>query len=317
MEVVRLASMEPCGWPSAVVAVGNFDGVHRGHQALVAATCEAARTLAGKAVVLTFDPPPARVVSPENAPRALMTLDQKAETLAALEVDVLAVLPFTPERSRDRPQAFARGVLQRALLARRVVVGTNFRFGRDRSGDLLVLQRLGRDLGFEVQGLPPVLEGGRPVSSTRIREAVGQGAVDEAGRLLGRAFFIDGRVVRGDGRGRTIGVPTANVEPENEMIPGRGVYAARCRVPGGGVFPAVVNVGERPTFGAGRTTVEAHLLDFQGDLYGGRVRLVFEVRLREERAFPAVEALVAQIGRDIAEARRHLAGERQDGSDGL
>jgi riboflavin kinase/FMN adenylyltransferase len=310
MEVVRLDSLEPRGWPAPALAVGNFDGVHRGHQALVALAMSDARAAGGTSVVLTFDPHPSRVLSPDRVPASLMTLDQKAEILAGLGVDRLAVLPFTVELSRHEPEDFAREVLQRALGARVVVVGSSFRFGRGRSGDLDTLRRLGDELGFRVHGLRPVISRGGPISSTRIREALLRGAVDAARDVLGRRFFVDGVVVRGEGRGRRIGIPTANLDVVNETVPGGGVYACWCRVIGEDMppRPAAVNVGRRPTFGGGVMTVEAHLLDYEGDLYGRTLRVEFEERLREERKFPGAEALVAQIRSDIGEARRVLRG---------
>jgi riboflavin kinase/FMN adenylyltransferase len=309
MEVVRLDSLEPRGWPEPALAVGNFDGVHRGHQALVALAVRDARAAGGASVVLTFDPHPSRVLSPDRAPASLMTLDQKAEILSGLGVDRLAVLPFTVELSRREPEDFAREVLQRALGARVVVVGSSFRFGRDRAGDLATLRRLGDELGFRVHGLRPVIARGGPISSTRIREALSRGAVDAARDFLGRRFFVEGVVVKGEGRGRLIGIPTANLQVLNEMVPGGGVYACWCRVRGADTppRPAAVNIGRRPTFGGGLTTVEAHLLDFGGDLYGRTLRLEFQERLREERAFPGAEALVAQIRSDLGEARRVLS----------
>jgi riboflavin kinase/FMN adenylyltransferase len=309
MEVVRLDHLSPRGWPAPAVTVGNFDGVHRGHQALVRVAVEDARSAAGTAVVLTFDPHPSRVLSPDRAPSALMTLEQKAETLAGLGIGRLAVLPFTRELAARSPAEFARSVLAEALGARLVVVGSNFRFGHGRSGDLETLTALGQDLGFRVHGVPPLLQDGAPISSTRIREAVFRGAVDAVVPLLGRRFFVDGRVVSGAGRGRQLGIPTANLDVVNETLPDRGVYACFCRV-GGGQGPlreAVVNLGRRPTFGGGETTLEAHLLDFQGDLYGQILRVEFVLRLREERPFAGVPALLEQIRRDIEEARRVLA----------
>jgi riboflavin kinase/FMN adenylyltransferase len=309
MEVVRLDSLEPRGWPEPALAVGNFDGVHRGHQALVALAVRDARAAGGTSVVLTFDPHPSRVLSPDRAPASLMTLDQKAEILSGLGVDRLAVLPFTVELSRREPEGFAREVLQHALGARVVVVGSSFRFGRDRAGDLATLRRLGDELGFRAHGLRPVIARGGPISSTRIREALSRGAVDAARDFLGRRFFVDGVVVKGEGRGRLIGIPTANLQVLNEMVPGGGVYACWCRVLAADTLPrpAAVNIGRRPTFGGGLTTVEAHLLDFDGDLYGRTLRLEFQERLRAERAFPGAEALVAQIRSDLVEARRVLS----------
>jgi riboflavin kinase / FMN adenylyltransferase len=309
MEVVRLDAASAPRWPRPSVAVGNFDGVHRGHQALVASAVSVATASGGTAVVLTFDPHPARVIAPEAAPTALMTLGQKAATLARLGVKAMAVLPFTPEVAAASPEEFAARVLHRALGADTVVVGTNFRFGRGRAGDVDMLRHQGAALGFRVVEVPPVVVLGERVSSSRVREALARGDAREAAALLGRPHCIEGRVVPGDGRGRTIGVPTANLEPGSETLPALGVYAAWCwpghAAPGAA---AVVNIGRRPTFGGGAVSVEAHLLDFAGDLYGRPMSLSFVSRLRGERTFPGADALVAQIHQDMQAARDLLSG---------
>jgi len=307
LEVVRLESLAPRSWARPAVAVGNFDGVHRGHQALVAQAVAEARAGGGTAVVLTFDPHPSRVLAPQRAPATLVTVAQKAELLARLGVDGLAVLPFTAELAAQPPEAFARGVLHDALRAATVVVGAGFRFGQGRAGDASALRRFGRRLGFGVHALRPVLHQGAPISSSRIREALARGDVAAAAEMLGRPFFVDGTVVKGVGRGRTIGIPTANIAPVNETLPGNGVYACWLRAgEGGPPRPAVANVGRRPTFGGSDITVEAHVLDFDADLYGARARLAFHARLRPEQPFAGAEALVAQIRRDIDQARAAL-----------
>jgi len=288
------------------LAVGNFDGVHRGHQALVAAAVARARASGAVAVVLTFDPHPARVLRPDAAPDALTTLAQKQELVAGLGIDRLAVLPFDLRLAQLSPEAFAQEVLAQALGARHVVVGESFRFGLGRQGDARSLAVLGDKLGFTVEVVPPVLHAGRPISSSRVREALRLGDVREARELLGRPHIVDGPVVRGDGRGRTLGIPTANLAPDDQLLPGRGVYAARCRIASGEWRQAVVNVGERPTFGGGRETLEAHLVDFAGDLYDTRLRLAFHERLRGEQRFDGVAALVARIQEDIRAARALL-----------
>lgn len=303
MERVRLEPGARLALPAPCVTIGNFDGVHRGHQALVAAAVGRARAAQGKAVVLTFDPHPARVLAPERELAALTTPAQKAELLAALGVDVVAVLPFTAELARRSAVDFAREVLAEAIGARHVVVGRSFRFGHRQEGDAAALARLGDALGFGVEALDAVLDEGRPVSSSRIRDALAAGDVARAAALLGRAYFVDGTVVEGDRRGRTIGFPTANVEPDGGILPARGVYAGRCRLPDGGARTAVVNVGQRPTFGGGSVRIEAHLLDFDGELYGHRLRLAFTSWLRDERRFDGAGALAAQIREDAARAR--------------
>jgi riboflavin kinase/FMN adenylyltransferase len=307
MHVVRLGEGAPLGLVTAAVTIGNFDGVHRGHRALVERVVARARATGGTAVVLSFDPHPARVLSAERAPAALTTPEQKRELLAGLGVDVSAELPFTAAVAAQPPEEFALRVLARQLQARFVVVGETFRFGRRRAGDVATLSRLGAAAGFGVEAVAPVLEDGRAVSSSRVREALAEGDAAAAARLLGRPFFVDARVVAGDGRGRTIGVPTANLETANEILPGRGVYAGRVRLPDGSWQRAVVNRGRRPTFGGESETLEAHLLDFDGHLYGAGLRLAFVARLREERRFQSPEALVAQIREDVRHARALLS----------
>jgi riboflavin kinase/FMN adenylyltransferase len=308
MDWVRVGERGAVGWPPTAVTVGNFDGVHRGHQALVSAAVSRAREKGGLSVALTFDPHPARVLQPERAPAALNTLAQKEELLAGLGIDRVAVLTFDVSVAGLSPEAFARGVLQEALGARDVVVGESFRFGHRREGDAKGLAVLGARLGFSLHALPVLQEQGSPVSSSRVRDELARGDVNAARALLGRAYFVDARVVHGDGRGHAIGIPTANLAPENEILPAPGVYAGRCRLPGGEVRVAVINLGYRPTFGGGRLALEAHLVGFAGDLYGARVRLSFHERLRDERRFPGKDALVARVHEDVARACALLSG---------
>jgi riboflavin kinase/FMN adenylyltransferase len=236
-----------------------------------------------------------------------MTLDQKARALAALGVHVLAVLPFTAEVAARTAEEFAVRVLRGSLGAHAVVVGDNFRFGRRRAGDVAALRHLGREHGFDVVEVAPVVVDGERVSSSRIRDALSRGDAAQAAALLGRPHCVEGRVVPGEGRGRTIGVPTANLDVGEAMLPGLGVYAAWCWTDGGPAGgPAAVNVGRRPTFGTGEVSVEAHLLDFEGDLYGRTLSLAFVTRLRAERKFAGPDALVTQIRDDVTAARRVL-----------
>jgi riboflavin kinase/FMN adenylyltransferase len=307
MEIVRLGAPGQPARASPAVAIGNFDGVHLGHQALVRAAVEDARAADGTAMVLTFDPHPARVVAPERAPRTLLTIEQRAELLAELGIDVVAVLGFDQAVAALSPEEFASLVLVRGLGAKVVVVGERFRFGRGRAGDVALLARLGTESGFRVHALPVVLWDGQPVSSSRIREALALGDVVLATQLLGRPFFVDGHVVKGDGRGRQLGVPTANLETRNECLPANGVYAAWARIAKQGEpWPAVVNLGRRPTFEGKGGSLEAHLLGFDGDLYGSLLRLAFVRRLRDERRFAGAAELVEQIRRDIEDARAIL-----------
>lgn len=289
-----------------MVAIGNFDGVHRGHQALLAATVARARADGGTPVVLTFDPHPARVLSPERAPSSLMTLEQRAEVMAQLGVERVVVVAFDRQIARMDAGEFCDEILHRILGAKVVIVGEAFRFGRGRTGDVAALRAVGPRLGFDVATVAPVIHDGAAVSSSRIRDALETGDVALATVLLGRRFFLDGQVVPGDGRGRQLGIPTANLAPASQTLPALGVYACWC---GGAVEPpaaAVVNVGRRPTFGGGAPVVEAHLLGWEGDLYGRKLRIEFAKRLREERRFEDVGALLRQVQADIEGAGRFL-----------
>jgi riboflavin kinase / FMN adenylyltransferase len=308
MQLSFLDALPSPRWPSPAVAIGNFDGVHRGHRALADAVVGRVRERGGTAIVLSFDPHPARVLRPDGAPATLYTLAQRAEILGRFGVDVLAVQRFDAALSSLSAEAFVRSVLVERLSARFVVVGESFRFGRGRGGDLALLRSEGERHGFDVAGLPPVTWEGSPASSSRVREALAAGEVRVATGLLDRAFHVDGEVVHGEGRGRTIGVPTANLAVENETRPAHGVYVGHASWEGAPAHDCVVNIGLRPTFGGLTTSVEAHLLDFDGDLYGLRLRVAFLERLRAERRFPGPAALVAQIREDISRARATVAG---------
>jgi riboflavin kinase / FMN adenylyltransferase len=294
------------------VAIGTFDGVHVGHRALIARAREAAGERGGTTVVLTFAPPPVRVLAPARAPALITTPARKWELLAEAGADACVVEPFTAELAAWSAEDFVREILVARLHARAVVVGESFTYGRDRAGTPATLAASGRALGFATHVLPPVRVGGDVVSSTRIRELIRAGKVDEAGRLLGRSVELDGVVVRGAGRGRALGMPTANVASETELIPAAGVYAGHVLLledPSPTPRQAVVNIGANPTFTRdGATPIEAHILDFEGHLYGRRLRVVLDSWLRAEERFPSVEALVAQVRRDIADARLKWTG---------
>jgi riboflavin kinase/FMN adenylyltransferase len=309
MQQVRLASYQPLGWSAPAVTVGNFDGVHRGHQALVEIVVAEARSTGGTAVALSFDPHPSSVLVPDRAPATLVSIPQKQELLGSLGVERLVLVPFTRELSRQEPEAFAARVLRDCLAARLVVVGTGFRFGSGRRGNVALLQELGERWGIEVRGVEPVLHDGVAISSSRIREALARGALASVNAMLGRSYFVDGTVVRGDGRGRGLGYPTANLHVQGQSVPGSGVYAAWFRDQsdaGARARPAVVNIGHRPTFGGESRTVEAHVLDLTEDLYGHPVRLEFTARVRDERVFSGPETLAQQIRDDVSAVRRVL-----------
>jgi len=301
------------------LAVGTFDGVHLGHQELVrVARARAVELGAGAAAgALTFHPHPARIFAPALAPPLIVSLERRLELLRAAGAEVALVEPFTPALAAVEPEDFVREVLVGRLGAREVVVGWDFSFGHARRGTPALLRELGATLGLGVTVVPPVTVGGLVCSSTKVREFVLEGRVEGAALLLGRPVEIDGAVVRGAGRGHRIGVPTANLTPDAELLPKGGVYATRARVldAQGGVvatYAAALNVGSNPTFApasAGGVTVEAHLLGFSGDLYGRRLRLEVLHRLRDERRFESVDALVAQIRADIEATRARLEAE--------
>jgi len=291
-------------WHQPVLALGNFDGLHRGHTKIIERIRRGAAERAGTSLVLTFDPHPPRVVRPDKAPPLLMTLDQKLEALGKAGVHGAAVVRFTRELSRWEPETFVKTVLVDWLHVAEVWVGADFLFGRDRTGNFSLLRALGGQYGFRAEKIDPIRYKDFVVSSTRIRRLVSEGRVDEAGALLGHHFFIDGRVVRGAGRGRELGVPTANLETRNELVPPDGVYATTATIDSV-VHPSVTNIGVRPTFTDGaNSVVEVHALGVDRDLYGQSVRLGFVQRLRDERRFPDVDALKAQIDADVRRARR-------------
>jgi riboflavin kinase/FMN adenylyltransferase len=296
-----------------VLTIGNFDGIHVGHRAILDTVVARARALAGTAVVYTFDPHPRKVLAPERAPKLLTTLEQRVELLGEAGVDVVVVERFTPEFARTDADRFIRERIHARIRPVEVYVGYDFHFGRDREGSLRLLGELGPRLGFSVTIIPEVVVDDGDVNSTRIRELLGEAQVERANAMLGRPYSIRGRIGRGDARGRTLGFPTANVEPESEILPAPGVYAGRLRLldagepAAGSGWPAVTNVGTRPTFrDGGEVLAEAHLLGFSGDLYGRRVELSFVAHLRAEQRFPSVDALRRQIGADVEDARRRL-----------
>ncbi len=305
MEIVRGLESYPPDSPPSVVALGAFDGVHLAHQKILATAQERARTLGVRSVACTFDPHPLAVLRPDRAPIPIMDLAEKLARIAEQGLEVAVVIPFTPEFSLIEAETFVREVLVGRLKAREVVVGFNHTFGRGARGDSRVLQELAPRYGFIPRVIPPLLVDGIVVSSSAVRQALAAGDVAAARRLLGRPYSVRGRVLRGKGRGQQLGFPTANLKPERELVLAPGVYAARVGWQHGHAG-AVVNVGLRPTFGEGEYWVEAYLLDFSGDLYDAVLTLDFEERIRPEQKFPDVEALRAQVARDVATAARLL-----------
>lgn len=304
MEIIHYPDdPRPAAWHQPVLALGNFDGLHRGHMKIVERVRRRAEERGGVAVALTFDPHPTRVVRPDKAPKLLMTNAQKLEALEQAGIDDVAIVPFTRELSQWRPEEFVERVLVDWLHVAEVWVGANFLFGHDRTGNFSLLRLLGARYGFRTEKIDPVRYKEFVVSSTRIRRLVSEGRVDEAAALLGREYCIDGKVVPGDGRGRDLGFPTANLETANELLPPSGVYATLLLVDGV-IHLAITNIGVRPTFGdTYAAVVETHVFDLDHDLYGRRVRLAFVQRMRDERAFESPRALREQIETDCRHAR--------------
>jgi riboflavin kinase/FMN adenylyltransferase len=292
-----------------IVTVGNFDGVHVGQRRVLDLVRSRAAETGLESAVVTFEPHPMGILQPERAPAHLTTPEQKDRLLSETGIDHLLVVRFTPELSRIPARRFVRDFLVGRLVAREIYVGASFSFGRDREGDLSLLQTMGASFGFTAFGFEEVTLGGTVVSSTRIRAAVAAGEVDEAAEMLGRPYALSGIVVRGDGRGRGLGWPTANLAVDNDLLAADGVYVTRLRIAAlGEALASVTNVGTRPTvYEEHPRLVECHVLDFDGDIYGERVELDLLHRLRPERKFSSVEELRQQIGNDAEAAREYFA----------
>ena len=302
MRVLRSLSEVPREPAGRALALGTFDGVHLGHRQVIGSALERARERGLVAAVVTFDPHPLEVLRPDRPPRLLTTTERKIELVSALGLDELVAIPFTAELSRQSAEAFCDEVLVATLGARSVSVGANFHFGHDAAGDAALLRSRPE---FETDVVELVADEGESISSSRIRLLVDAGDVAGAARLLGAPYALAGTVKQGDRRGRELGIPTANLDvPEQQLLPAPGIYAATA---GGetieGDLPAAVSIGVRPTFGGGELLVEAHLIGFEGDLYGQVLQLEFLARLRDEERFDSAEDLVEQMKRDVEQAR--------------
>jgi riboflavin kinase / FMN adenylyltransferase len=308
MEILRNPAPSSDLPHGGVVTIGNFDGVHRGHQAMIGGAVARARELGVPAVALTFEPHPEKVLRPESGLRLLSTAAQKAQLLARLGIDTLVEIGFDRRFAATTAEEFAREFLHRRLAPREVRLGNNFRFGAGRMGDVNYLSIVGHGLGFTVSGMSPLLDGDDPISSTRVRGEAAAGHAEEAWRLLARPYYVDGSVYRGERMGRQLGFPTLNIQVENELVPAHGVYVTAVHIPSfSRVFPSVTNIGVRPTvYENYAVTIESHVLDFTADLYREPVRLYFLRRLRDEQTFPSSMALVAQIARDVEATRLHF-----------
>jgi riboflavin kinase/FMN adenylyltransferase len=297
----------------SVIAIGNFDGIHLGHQRLLQHCIGLGKESGAVATALTFEPLPQKVLRPESAPPRISTNEQRLEWFGALGMETAVVLPFTMELSRLAPAEFVDEILVRQLQVRAVVVGDNFRFGHKQAGDVKFLRELGMRDGFDVIVHEPVVVDGKIVSSTVIRRLIGAGDVTRAARMLGRAFALTGEVVPGTGTGRKFTFPTLNLRAEQELLPARGVYITRTVMEGEpSSHRSVTNVGMRPTFNGTGLTVETHLLDYSGNFSPKRIEVRFWKKLREEKKFAGPEELRAQIAKDIARANGFFARLRRE-----
>jgi riboflavin kinase / FMN adenylyltransferase len=306
-----LEAFDRTAYPKPVLALGNFDGVHLGHQAIFQQVVTRAREIDGTSMVFTFEPHPIQVLAPDKAPPLLTTPDQKMRLIAATGIVVGLRIPFTEQFARQAPLAFIRDILRQCLGVHDLVVGHDCRFGHQRAGTTTLLQEHAATYGYDVTVIPAILQGDTVVSSSNIRRLLLQGQVAEASYLLGRAYAIEGVVVEGFHRGTQLGFPTANVRPFHDIVPRVGVYAVRVEWIGQ-YYAGVANVGYNPTFGNQALSVEVHLLDFAANLYDATVRVEFLQRIRDEQKFTSVEALVVQITADAQQARQIYAAFQAD-----
>ena len=306
MQILRHIENRVVSIPKPFLTMGNFDGIHLGHQALLRRVVEDARKGRGEAVVLTFEPHPLKILAPERAPRLLLAHKDKMRLLQCLGVGVVIIQPFNAAFASLEAEEFVRRYLVNRLKVHKMWVGPDLRFGKGRKGRVEDLMRWGAEEGFSAEVLQPVeVEGGR-VSSSRIRVLIERGDLHEVARYLGRYHFISGRVAAGHRRGRSLGFPTANIATLTEVVPLNGIYATLLRIDEE-QWPSVTNVGFNPTFGEGPRTIESYIFDFSGDLYGRSVRLFFVKRIRDEKKFPSADLLVEQMKKDVLAARQILS----------
>lgn len=292
--------------PRTAVTLGNFDGVHIGHQRILERTVELARSLSIPSVAVTFDPVPKKILQPETAPPLIQTLEQRLRKLESLRIEHAIVVKFSRPFAQKTPDEFVQEFLIDHLKVKYFVVGEGFSFGHQKQGDVLLLKKIGLRFDFEVDAIPEIKEKGIRVSSSQIRDFILHGNMEDVCRFLGDPFAMIGTVVQGEQLGGKLGIPTANLKVENEIIPEKGVYVTTALLAGGS-HSAVTNIGIRPTFEGKKLTVEAHLLDFSGNLYGSRMELQFHHKLRDEKKFSGMDALKAQILEDIQQAKAYRA----------
>jgi riboflavin kinase/FMN adenylyltransferase len=311
MQIIRHIREPGQDFSGSVITLGNFDGIHLGHQALIVGAVTDSKKLALPSIVLTFEPHPLSVLAPDRAPKLILAHKDKMQLLQSLGVDVVAVQQFDFAFAALTAEDFVRDLLVRRLQAKKIWVGKDLRFGQGRRGDVEALRNWGRELGFEVAVVEPVLVDGIRVSSSRIRELLREGRVDEVKPMLGRYHFVSGRVVEGHHRGKALGFPTANLSLRTEVLPRDGIYATLFHLDTR-VLSSVSSIGVNPTFGTGPMTIESFIMAFNGDIYGHSVRLSFVKRLRDEIKFSSVPELISQIHKDVREAETTLQGLRVD-----
>jgi len=291
---------------SSIITLGNFDGLHLGHQELIRKIILRAEETGGLSMVVTFRPHPLKILAPEKCPPLISIYEEKIQLLEKLGIDVLVKIPFTLDFSAMEPRDFVKNILVDLLGAKEIFVGYNYRFGKGRKGNIRMLRDLGKELGFIVREIEQVSLNGEVISSTRIRQLLINGEVEYAAKLLGRPYTLCGIVVKGDGRGRGLGFPTANLASRHAIIPSNGVYAVRLFVRDN-YYNGIVNIGMRPTFDAKSLAIEVHIFDFDEDIYGEEMTVYFAGKIREERKFSSAEALIGQITKDISAAKTILA----------
>ena len=291
---------------NSVLTLGNFDGIHLGHQELVRMVIRRAREISGRSMVVTFRPHPLKVLAPEKCPPLISIYEEKIRLFEKLGIDVLVKIPFSLHFAEMTPREFVKGVLCDTLGAKDIFVGYNYRFGKGREGTTQTLKQMGREFGFNVHEVEQISLHGEVISSTKIRQFLHAGEVEHAARLLGRPYAITGIVIKGDSRGKTLGFPTANIASKHTIVPANGVYAVKL-LAREQCYDGIVNIGIRPTFETGSRAIEVHVFNFNEDLYGEEITLFFIRKIRQERKFDTAEALIDQIGKDIRTAKAILS----------
>ncbi|MHB8880696.1 MAG: bifunctional riboflavin kinase/FAD synthetase [Thermodesulfovibrionales bacterium] len=297
----------PRTFSNSVITLGNFDGLHLGHQELIKKVIARAKETGGTSMVVTFRPHPLKILCPEKCPPLISIYEEKIGLIEALGIDVLVKIPFTLEFARMAPEDFVKDILFGLLGAKEIFVGYNYRFGRDRAGNIEMLKDLGARYGFAVRQVEQISLAGEVISSTKIRHLLREGGVEQAARLLGRNYAITGVVIRGDGRGRSLGFPTANIAPKHAIIPSHGVYAVRLFVRDR-LYDGIANIGMRPTFDKKTLSIEAYIFDFDEDIYGEEISVYFLKKIRDEIKFNSIDELIRQITSDIEASRLVQAG---------